>query len=153
MKLRSAHARAVLLVPLALSCQVALAATVVNARLMDPSTNASTSTMHIALDRDKVPAGKVTFRAVNESKDLVHELIVVRVDAPRTALPYDKGHDEVIEKRIHHLGEIPDLKPGAKGTMTLNLKPGSYELICNQPGHYKAGMKAGLTVTPKGAIG
>jgi uncharacterized cupredoxin-like copper-binding protein len=139
-------ARAALVLPLALSCQAALAATLVNARLMDPSTNASISKMQIALDNDTVPAGKVTFRAVNESKDQVHELIVVRAD-PRTALPYDGRKNEVIEKRIHHLGEISDLKPGAKGTMTLDLKPGSYVVICNQPGHYKAGMMTALTVT------
>ena len=139
-------ARAALVLPLALSCQAALAATLVNARLMDPSTNASISKMQIALDHDTVPAGKVTFRAVNESKDQVHELIVVRADA-HTALPYDGRKNEVIEKRIHHLGEISDLKPGAKGTMMLDLKPGSYVVICNQPGHYKAGMMAALTVT------
>ena len=139
-------ARAALVLPLALSCQAALAATLVNARLMDPSTNASISRMQIALDHDTVPAGKVTFRAVNESKDQVHELIVVRADA-HTALPYDGRKNEVIEKRIHHLGEISDLKPGAKGTMMLDLKPGSYVVICNQPGHYKAGMMTALTVT------
>ena len=139
-------ARAALVLPLALSCQAVLAATTVNARLMDPTTNASFSKMQIVLDHDTVPAGKVTFRAVNESKDQVHELIVVRADA-HTALPYDGRKNEVIEKRIHHLGEISDLKPGAKGTMMLDLKPGSYVVICNQPGHYKAGMMAALTVT------
>ena len=139
-------ARAALLLPLALSCQAALAAALVNARLMDPSTNPSISKMQIVLDHDTVPAGKVTFRAVNESKDQIHELIVVRADA-HTALPYDGRKNEVIEKRIHHLGEISDLKPGAKGTMTLDLKPGSYVVICNQPGHYKAGMMAALLVT------
>ena len=139
-------ARAALVLPLALSCQAVLAATTVNARLMDPTTNASVSKMQIALDHDTVPAGKVTFRAVNESKDQVHELIVVRADA-HTALPYDGRKNEVIEKRIHHLGEISDLKPGAKGTMMLDLKPGSYVVICNQPGHYKAGMMTALTVT------
>lgn len=143
---RFRYARAALLMPLALSCQVALAATLVNARLMDPSTSASISKMQIALDHDTVPAGKVTFRAVNESKDQVHELIVVRADSHAT-LPYDGRKNEVIEKRIHHLGEISDLKPGAKGTMTLDLKPGSYVVICNQPGHYKAGMMTTLTVT------
>ena len=30
----------------------------------------------------------------------------------------------------------------------LDLKPGAYELICNQPGHYHHGMKATFTVTP-----
>ena len=47
---------------------------------------------------------------------------------------------------MHSLGEITDLKPGAHGKLTLNLKPGSYLLICNEPGHYKAGMTAPLLV-------
>jgi uncharacterized cupredoxin-like copper-binding protein len=103
--------------------------------------------MHIALDRDSAPAGKVTFRAVNESKDQVHELIVVRTESAQAALPYDEKKAEVIEKRIHHLGEIADLKPGRSGAMTLSLRPGAYLLICNQPGHYKAGMSMAFTVT------
>jgi uncharacterized cupredoxin-like copper-binding protein len=122
------------------------AATVVHASLQDPS-DPGVSAMHIALDRDSVPAGKVTFRAVNRSKDLVHELIVVRVDSTQAKLPYDAKKQRVVEKRIHHLGEISDLKPGHSGAMTLSLKPGSYLLICNQPGHYEAGMHTDFTVT------
>jgi uncharacterized cupredoxin-like copper-binding protein len=83
---------------------------------------------------------------MNRSKNLIHELIVVRVDPKKPELPYDEKKAEVIEKKIQHLGEISDLKPGAAGAMTLSLKPGSYELICNQPGHYKAGMVANLSV-------
>jgi uncharacterized cupredoxin-like copper-binding protein len=125
----------------------ATAATIVNIQLQDPSTGAGVQAMHIAVDRDSVPAGKVTFRAVNQSKDQVHELIVVRTDPGQMTLPYDEKKGEVIEKRIRHLGEIADLKPGASGVMTLNLKPGSYLLICNQPGHYKAGMSTAFSVT------
>jgi len=113
----------------------ALAATVVHASLQDPS-DPGVAAMHIALDRDRVPAGKVTFCTVNQSKNLVHELIVVRVDSPQAALPYDEKKQEVVEKRIAHLGEVSDLKPG------------QYLLICNQPGHYKAGMSAPFTVRP-----
>jgi uncharacterized cupredoxin-like copper-binding protein len=123
------------------------AATAVNVKLQDPSTNAAPSSMHIAVDRDSVPAGKVTFRAVNASKDQVHELIVVRVDSPPAALPYDEKKQEVVEKRIRDLGEVGDLKPGRSSTLTLNLRPGSYLLICNQPGHYRAGMSTPFTVT------
>lgn len=130
-----------------LFCQVSVAATVVNVQLQDPSTDAAVKMMHIALDRDTVPAGKVTFRAANQSKDQVHELIVVRLDPKQASLPYDDKKGEVVERRIHHLGEIADLKPGASGTLTLNLKAGSYVLICNQPGHYKAGMTVPLSVT------
>ena len=139
---------ATLLVALALLCPLAAAAaTVVNIELQDPSTGPSIQAMHIAVDRDSVPAGKVTFRAVNQSKDQIHELIVVRTESGQMTLPYDEKKGEVIEKRIRHLGEIADLKPGASGKMTLSLKPGSYLLICNQPGHYKAGMMTALSVT------
>jgi uncharacterized cupredoxin-like copper-binding protein len=40
-----------------------------------------------------------------------------------------------------------DLPPGTKKTLTLTLKPGNYILMCNQPDHYKTGMKANLSVT------
>jgi len=62
-------------------------------------------------------------------------------------LPYGEQKAEVEEKHVQRLGEIPDLKPGASGAMTLNLRAGSYLLICNQPGHYAAGMATTLVVT------
>lgn len=41
-------------------------------------------------------------------------------------------------------GEIPG---GGTGTVTLNLAPGTYEYVCNIPGHKEAGMVGTLTVT------
>jgi uncharacterized cupredoxin-like copper-binding protein len=38
------------------------------------------------------------------------------------------------------------LQPGASGTETANLKPGSYELICHMPGHYAAGQHMAFQV-------
>lgn len=146
MKLRAALASLLLPSLALLSSGPVCAATVVHASLQDP-TDPGVSSMRIALDRDSVPAGKVTFRAVNQSKDLVHELIVVRVDSAQPTLPYDEKKQEVIEKRIHHLGEVAELKPGRSGTLTLDLKPGRYLLICNQPEHYKSGMSTAFTVT------
>ena len=124
-----------------LSPAAAQAESTVNARLQDSET-----AMRIVLDREQVKAGRTTFRAVNESSHLVHELIVVRVSPKQARLPYDEKRATVVEKRIRSLGEISDLEPGASGTLTVNLKPGSYLLICNQPGHYKAGMAARLSV-------
>ena len=91
--------------------------------------------------------GRVTFQAENQSKTLVHEVIVVRDDGAKD-LPFDAKKSLVIENRIKRLGEIADLKPGKTGKLTLNLKPGTYVLICNQPGHYKDGMLAKVTVAP-----
>jgi len=93
-----------------------------------------------------VEAGRVTFEAVNQSKNLVHEVLVIPAPAEGKALPYDAKGDKVVEKSIHSLGEIGDLKPGAHGKLTLNLKPGKYLLFCNEAGHYKAGMTTPLTV-------
>lgn len=148
MKNRIAPAGAALFVSLAMFCQASVGATtVVNVLLRDAGTDMTFGSMRIAMDHDSVKAGRITFRALNESKDKVHELIVVRTQPGQSALPYDDKKAAVVEKRIQRLGEISDLKPGASGAMTLDLKPGAYVLICNQPGHYKAGMTVALSVT------
>jgi uncharacterized cupredoxin-like copper-binding protein len=146
----SSAARFVLLASLALCGHASAAATTtVNALLQDPSTDSAIQSDRIVLDRHSVPAGKITFNVVNQSKDLVHEVLVARPKGGQTALtlPYDEKKGEVVESRIDSLGEIPDLHPGASGTMTRNLTPGSYIILCNQPGHYKGGMQTTLSVT------
>ena len=139
-------ASAVLLLSLATFSSVTVAATTVTVLLEDSSSDPAIGNMRMSLDHATVTAGRITFRAKNQSENLIHEVIVVRIDPKKPALPYDEKKGEVIEKQIHHLGEISDLKPGASGGITLSLKPGSYVLICNQPGHYKAGMDANLLV-------
>jgi uncharacterized cupredoxin-like copper-binding protein len=131
----------------AFSSGTVAATTVVNVLLEDSSSDPAIGNMRISLDHSTVAAGRVKFRAINKSKNLIHEVIVVRVDPKKPSLPYDEKKGEVIEKQIQHLGEISELKPGAAGAITLSLKPGSYVLICNQPGHYKAGMVANFSVT------
>ena len=121
--------------------------TIVHVDLMDPSTSPSIKGMMIKMDAHSVKAGPVVFAVTNDSKDLIHELIVVSVADPSRPLPYDRKDGRVIESRIADLGEASDLNPGEKKTLHLTLKPGNYILMCNQPDHYKAGMKATLVVT------
>jgi hypothetical protein len=45
--------------------------------------------MLVKLDRDTVKAGRVTFRVMNESEALVHELIILQTDLDVSQLPYD----------------------------------------------------------------
>lgn len=120
---------------------------VVRVDLMDPSSGPSVKSMMIKTDQQSVKAGPVKFLVSNDSKSLVHEMIVVSVADPNTPLPYDRKDHRVIESKIKDLGEASDLPPGTKKTLTLTLKPGKYILMCNQPDHYKSGMKANLTVT------
>ena len=41
-----------------------------------------------------------------------------------------------------------DLATGASDTVSASLTPGKYELICHIAGHYQAGQKLPLQVTP-----
>ena len=125
----------------------AAAPAIVHVDLMDPSTGSSVKDMTIKADEQSVKAGPVTFVVSNDSKDLVHEMIVVSVDKPDAPLPYDKKDDRVVESKIKDLGEASDLDPGQKKTLKLTLKPGTYLLMCNQPHHYMAGMETKLVVT------
>jgi uncharacterized cupredoxin-like copper-binding protein len=134
------------LVAAATIAHAAAPAQTVDIKLQDTSTDTNAlQGMQIVLDHDTVKPGRVTLRASNLSKTLVHEVIVAH-DPGKKALPYDAQRDEVIEKRVHPLGEIGDLPPGKSGTLTLDLKPGRYLLFCNEAGHYKAGMVATLVV-------
>lgn len=107
----------------------------------------STANMGIRLSRSEAPAGPVTFDVVNDSKDLVHEMVVSPVTAPGKPLPFDADLDKVIEDAAGHLGEVAEPEPDQKGALTLDLKPGLYNLYCNIPGHYSAGMWTLFTVT------
>ncbi len=103
--------------------------------------------MGITATPDSVPAGEVTFEVVNDSKDIIHEMIVSPVADVNTPLPYDTEMERVDEDAAGHLGEVSELDPGQSGALRLTLKPGQYILFCNIPGHYVLGMWTLLTVT------
>ncbi len=100
--------------------------------------------MKMVLDHPTVHAGKVTLHATNESKTMVHEIIVFRDTGG--LLPYNSEAAKLVEKQMKSLGEVDDLQPGKSGQHTFNLTPGNYLLICNQPQHFKRGMWARLKV-------
>jgi len=146
---RSGSALAAMLLGLsAAATAAAQSPTVVHVDLMDPSTGPEVKSMGIKADPQSVKAGPVVFDVSNDSKTLVHEMIVVAVARPDSPLPYDQKTHRVIESKIRDLGEASDLKPGEKKTLRLVLKPGNYLLMCNQPDHYMSGMRTDLLVTP-----
>ena len=104
--------------------------------------------MGLKLSRDRVPAGEVTFKVTNDSKETIHEMLVLPIAAPGQSPPYVEGESRIDEEAAGHLGEVAELDPGKAGALTLDLKPGTYMLVCNIPGHYMAGMWQILTVTP-----
>jgi uncharacterized cupredoxin-like copper-binding protein len=102
--------------------------------------------MGIKTDHDSVPAGKVTFEVTNDSKDVIHEMLVAPVANADVVLPYNANENRVDEEAAKDLGEVSELDPGKSGALTLELKPGTYVLYCNIPGHFMAGMWTTLTV-------
>ena len=108
--------------------------------------NMSTGTMGITADVAEVPAGNVTFAVTNDSKDIIHEMILARVAAGMTELPYLKDEMRVDEETTDHLGEVSELDPGKAGSLTVDLTAGTYIIYCNIPGHFVDGMWTLITV-------
>jgi uncharacterized cupredoxin-like copper-binding protein len=111
--------------------RTAAAPGVVGVRLTDFKINPAVSS---------VPAGKVTFVASNAGATK-HEMVVIRTDKPAGSLLKGSRASEA-----GAVDEIGDFAAGRTKRLTLNLKPGHYALVCNLPGHYKAGMFADFTV-------
>ena len=101
-----------------------------------------------------VPSGTVSFLAANHGVR-THELLVLPVASGATVGTLPVGADNTVDE-AGSLGEASrgcgaghgaGIQPGQAGWVTLTLQPGRYELLCNQPGHYAAGMFAELDVT------
>jgi uncharacterized cupredoxin-like copper-binding protein len=104
--------------------------------------------MSVRADTTTVAAGQVDFDVTNWSRSIVHEMLVVAVDAPDAPLPYDYTNQIVVENQIKSLGETSELPPNSSEVLSLDLPAGNYLLICNVAGHYAAGMVLPFTVTP-----
>jgi uncharacterized cupredoxin-like copper-binding protein len=97
--------------------------------------------MKIADSVRRVAAGKVTFTVTNAGA-MTHEYVILKTAQPAAHLPMSGSR----ASEAGHVGELGDLPAGATRTLSLNLKPGHYSIICNLPGHYAGGMYTDLTV-------
>ena len=88
----------------------------------------------------RVPAGSVTFVVTNTGK-VGHELVVIKTNKAPKALPMNGSQASETGAK----GEV-EVKSGQTKRLTLKLKAGKYVLICNLPGHYKAGQTAAFQV-------
>ncbi len=101
-----------------------------------------------------VPAGTVSLRVFNQGVRS-HELVVLPLSAGQVAGARPVGADGRVDEtgslgeasRSCGAGAGDGIAARATGWVTLTLGPGSYELVCNLPGHYAAGMHAELDVS------
>lgn len=113
-----------------------------------PNLDMSKATMGITATPAVAKAGKITFKVKNSSKDTIHEMIVMYRANSKDPLPYIADENRVDEDKAGDKGEVSELDPGASGSLTVDLKPGKYVLICNVPGHFVSGMWTEFTVNP-----
>jgi uncharacterized cupredoxin-like copper-binding protein len=98
----------------------------------------------LTLDATTVRAGTVDFLVSNRGPS-VHEIEVFAGAAEGERLPV---HSSVADTTgLDLLDEVEDVLPGTTATLTLDLAPGTYLVICNLPDHYEHGMWQYLTVT------
>jgi len=109
----------------------------------DLTSNKITANVHewgIDVSAHKATAGDVTFTMANFGS-IPHEFIVVKTDYEPGKIPvgannrFDEEGDEV--KAIDEIKEFP---VNTSEVLTVNLEPGTYQLLCNIEGHYQNGM-------------
>jgi uncharacterized cupredoxin-like copper-binding protein len=100
--------------------------------------------------------GKVTFAATNAGPDDPHEMVIFKTDLGIRDLPASpEGKVDEEGAGLTFLGEIEEFDVGKTGSITLDLAPGRYVLVCNivqdepdgtKESHYLKGMEVEFTV-------
>jgi uncharacterized cupredoxin-like copper-binding protein len=107
-------------------------------------TGATLKDFTITLESENLTAGSTTFDIVNDGPS-THEFEVFRTDLADDSLPVDNS--VASDADLELINEAEDIAPGMSTSLTVELPAGHYVVICNIPGHYEAGMHAGITVT------
>jgi uncharacterized cupredoxin-like copper-binding protein len=138
--------------------------------------NVQVKSFNVKASATTVRTGDITFAVTN--KDVItHEMLAVRVGdleptnpsvkvafvenkrqlefiaqerlvSQLTKTAYDESISRLDEEKITSLGEVTDLEGQKSNSVTLNLPPGQYLLICNITSHFQSGMHVRLLVTP-----
>jgi uncharacterized cupredoxin-like copper-binding protein len=106
--------------------------------------NATLTDMKISLDRTSVPAGTITF-VVKNTGAIEHELVVLQTDTAQDKIAMDMDEAGKMDE-TGNVGETGDVDAGGSKTFTVTLPAGHYVLMCNEVGHYAAGMHMTFTV-------
>ena len=99
----------------------------------------------VETDATTAKAGEVVFTITNDGT-IGHEFLVVKTDIAVGAIPLDGDHFAEPTDGLEVIDEIGEFAKGTTETLTLNLEPGNYQLVCNLPDHYSAGMNVSFTV-------
>jgi uncharacterized cupredoxin-like copper-binding protein len=101
--------------------------------------------MFLTPSANTVAAGQVSFTVSNTGPS-PHEFVIVKGDPTGTT-----GEEAGRVSEAGHVGgpegpEIGNINSGHSKSLTVNLPPGTYTIMCNLPGHYLAGMHSTIVV-------
>lgn len=99
----------------------------------------------VETDATTAKAGEVVFTITNDGT-IGHEFLVVKTDIAAGEIPLDGDHFAEPTDGLEVIDEIGEFAKGTTETLTLTLDPGTYQLVCNLPDHYSAGMYMSFTV-------
>ena len=99
----------------------------------------------VKTDATTAKAGEVVFTITNDGT-IGHEFLVVKTDIASGEIPLDGDHFAEPTDGIEVIDEIGEFAKGTTESLTLNLDAGNYQLVCNLPDHYSAGMHMEFTV-------
>ncbi len=91
-------------------------------------------------------AGEVKFTIENKGT-IGHEFLVVRTDILDGQIPLDGDHFAEPSEGLEVIDEIGEYPAGTTELLVLSLEAGNYQLVCNLPGHYAAGMHTSFVVS------
>lgn len=99
----------------------------------------------VETDATTAKAGEVVFTITNDGT-IGHEFLVVKTDIAPGAIPLDGDHFAEPTDGLEVIDEIGEFAKGTTESLTVTLDPGNYQLVCNLPDHYSAGMSMAFTV-------
>jgi uncharacterized cupredoxin-like copper-binding protein len=109
--------------------------------------------MRLTVDTASISHGAVSFIATNLGS-LNHELVILPLPTDQIVGTLSPRADSTVDEAAS-IGEASNtcgagtgegIAPASSSWTTVTLAPGRYELVCNLPGHYAAGMYTQLTV-------
>ncbi len=99
----------------------------------------------VAVNATTAKAGDVTFTISNKGT-IGHEFLVVKTDIENGKIPLGGDHFEEPSAGLEVIDEIHEFPAGETKSLTVTLEPGNYQLVCNLPSHYGAGMHLSFKV-------
>ena len=97
----------------------------------------------ITLSTPTVKAGVVKIGIRNQGS-MVHDFDIIKTDLAPDKLPMDTGAAKA--KTDGLVKQMTNIAAGRVTTLSADLQPGHYVIICNVVGHYQLGMRMELKV-------